>query len=108
MEEKLIRALEATGLSVYAIERPETIKNCIVYKYSESNESYSDDEADIESYKIYVNLYCESGLSKNKNLIKKSMKSEGFVLEFIAPALKSKELATIQQAFTFYYVEKNI
>ena len=70
MEEKLIKALEATGLPVYAIERPETIKNCIVYKYSESNESYSDDEADIESYKIYVNLYCESGLSKNKNLIK--------------------------------------
>lgn len=108
MEEKLIRALEATGLSVYAIERPETIKNCIVYKYSESNESYSDDEADIESYKIYVNLYCESGLSKNKNLIKKSMKSESFGLEYIAPAYKSKELATIQQAFTFYYVEKNI
>ena len=108
MEEKLIRALEATGLSVYAIERPETIKNCIVYKYSESNESYSDDEADIESYKIYVNLYCESGLSKNKNLIKQSMKSEGFGLKFIAPAYKSKELATIQQAFTFYYVEKNI
>lgn len=108
MEEKLIRALEATGLSVYAIERPETIKNCIVYKYSESNESYSDDEADIESYKIYINLYCESGLSKNKNLIKKSMKSEGFGLEYIAPAYKSKELATIQQAFTFYYVEKNI
>lgn len=108
MEEKLIRALEATGLSVYAIERPETIKNCIVYKYSESNESYSDDEADIESYKIYVNLYCESGLSKNKNLIKKLMKSEGFELEFIAPAYKSKELATIQQSFTFYYVEKNI
>lgn len=108
MEEKLIRALEATGLSVYALERPETIKNCIVYKYSESNESYSDDEADIESYTIYVNLYCESGLNKYKNLIKQSMKSEGFGLEYIAPAHKSKELVAIQQSFTFYYVQKNI
>lgn len=108
MEEKLVRALEVTGLPVYALERPETIKNCIVYKYSESNESYSDDEADIEKYTIYVNLYCESGLNKYKNLIKQSMKSEGFGLEYIAPAHKSKELATIQQAFTFYYVQKNI
>lgn len=107
MEEKLIRVLEDTGLPVYALERPETIKNCIVYKYSEKNESYSDDEADIESYTIYVNLYCESGLNKYKNLIKKLMKSEGFGLEYIAPAHKSKELATIQQAFTFNYAEKN-
>ncbi|MDB1970758.1 hypothetical protein [Clostridium tertium] len=108
MEEKLIRALEATGLPVYALERPETIKNCIVYKYSESNDSYSDDEADIEKYTIYINLYCESGLNKYKKLIKESMKSEGFGLEYIAPAHKSKELATIQQAFTFIYVQKNI
>jgi hypothetical protein len=107
MEEKLIRALEGTGLPVYALERPETIKNCIVYKYSEKNESYSDDEVDIEGYTIYVNLYCESGLNKYKNLIKQSMKSEGFGLVYIAPAHKSKELATIQQAFTFYYVQKN-
>lgn len=108
MEEKLVRALESTGLSVYALERPETIKNCLVYKYSESNESYSDDEADIESYKIYVNLYCESGLNKYKNLIKQSMKSEGFGMEYIAPAHKSKELGAIQQSFTFTYVQKNI
>lgn len=107
IEEKLIRALESTGLSVFALERPETIKNCIVYKYSESNESYSDDEVDIESYTIYVNLYCESSLNKNKDLIKQLMRSEGFELEYIAPAYKSKELSTIQQAFTFYYVQKN-
>ncbi|MDB1947673.1 hypothetical protein PMY35_07550 [Clostridium tertium] len=108
MEEKLVRALESTGLSVYALERPETIKNCLVYKYSESNESYSDDEADIESYKIYINLYCESGFNKYKNLIKQSMKSEGFGMEYIAPAHKSKELGVIQQSFTFIYVQKNI
>lgn len=107
MEEKLIRALETTGLPVFALERPETIKECIVYKYSESSESFSDDEVDIESYKIYINLYCESGLNRNKNLIKKIMRSEGFGLEYIAPAYKSKELATIQQAFTFYYAQKS-
>ncbi|WP_346889173.1 hypothetical protein [Clostridium sp. UBA1056] len=107
MEEKLIRVLEDTGLPVYALERPETIKNCIVYKYSEKNEFYSDDVADIENYTIYVNLYCESGLNKNKNLIKQLMKSEGFRLGYIAPAYRSKELGLNQLAFTFYYVQNN-
>ena len=31
MEDKLIKALEATGLPVYNLERPEGEKNCIVY-----------------------------------------------------------------------------
>lgn len=106
MEEKLIRALESTGLEAFNLERPESIKNCIVYTYSEEIEAYCDDEADIESFSIYINLYIESGLNKYKNLIKKAMKSEGFRLESIAVPYKSKELGIIQQAFTFYYAQK--
>lgn len=84
LEEKLIKALECTGLQVFNIERPETIKNCIVYTYLEKDEQYCDDESDIESFTIYVNLYVNTGLNKYKKIIKKSMKSEGFRLESIA------------------------
>jgi len=102
MEEKLIRALQSTGLEVYALERPEGTKSCIVYNYSETNQLYSDDDSDLTKYMIYVNLYCQSGLSKYRKQIKESMKSESFGLNYIAPAYKSKELG-IQQAFTFVY-----
>lgn len=106
MEKKLLKALESTGLEVFSLERPEGIKSCIVYNYSESYESYSDDNADLESFMIYVNLYTKSGLNKYKKLIKNAMKSEGFRLDRVAPAYKSRELATIQQALTFYYAQK--
>lgn len=105
MEEKLVKALESTGLEVFNLERPQGINNCIVYNYSESNGSYVDDEVDIENFTIYVNLYCESGLNKNKQLIKDAMKSEGFGLNFVAPAYKGNELKLIQQSFTFLYCQ---
>ena len=106
MEKKLLNALESTGLEVFNLERPEGIKNCIVYNYRESYESYSDDDADLQSFMIYLNLYTESELNKYKKIIKNAMKSEGFRLDIIASAYRNKELATIQQAFTFYYVQK--
>lgn len=106
MEDKLVKALESTGLDVFMLERPEMLNNCIVYTYSENDLSYSDDEADIEEYTIYVNLYCESGLNKYKKLIRTAMKSEGFVLGSVSIPYKGKEIPFIQQAFTFYYVAK--
>lgn len=105
MEEKLVKALERTGLNVFNLERPQTAKNCIVYNYMEQNQSYEDDEASIVKYTIYVNLYCESGLNKYKNLIKQELRSEGFRLQYVAPAYKSSELKLIQEAFTFLYSE---
>ena len=47
MEDKLIKALEATGLPVYNLERPEGEKNCIVYNYAEQIKSYEDNEESV-------------------------------------------------------------
>ena len=105
MEDKLIRALEATGLPVFNLERPERNKNCIVYNYAEQVKSYEDNEESVVKYTIYVNLVIQKGLNKTKNLIKENMRSEGFRVQYIPPAYKDSEFDFIQQAFTFTFVE---
>ena len=105
MEDKLIRALEATGLPVFNLERPEGNKNCIVYNYAEQVKSYEDNEESVVKYTIYVNLVIQKGLNKTKNLIKENMRSEGLRVQYIPPAYKDSEFDFIQQAFTFTFVE---
>lgn len=105
MEDKLIRALEATGLPVYNLERPEGQKNCIVYNYAEQIKGYEDNQESVIKYTIYVNLVIQKGLNKTKNLIKENMRSEGFRIQYIAPAYKDVELDYIQQSFTFVFSE---
>ena len=105
MEDKLIRALEATGLPVFNLERPEGNKNCIVYNYAEQVKSYEDNEESVVKYTIYVNLVIQKGLNKTKNLIKENMRSEGFRVQYIPPAYKDVEFDFILQAFTFTFVE---
>lgn len=105
MEDKLIRALEATGLPVYNLERPEGQKNCIVYNYAEQINSYDDNEESVVKYTIYVNLVIQKELNKTKNLIKENMRSEGFRVQYIPPAYKDGEFDFIQQAFTFTFIE---
>ena len=105
MEDKLIRALEATGLPVFNLERPEGNKNCIVYNYAEQVKSYEDNEESVVKYTIYVNLVIQKGLNKTKNLIKENMRSEAFRVQYIPPAYKDVEFDFIQQAFTFTFVE---
>lgn len=105
MEEKLIRALEKTGLPVYCLERPEGVSDCIVYSVAEKVKGYADNEEQVVKYDIYINLYIKSGLNKIKNLIKQNMRSEGFRVNYIPPAYKDGELDFIQQAFTFVFIE---
>lgn len=106
MEDILERCLEqATGLTVYSMERPEEVHECIVYTFAEMQHSASDDLEDVTEYDIYLNLYCKSGLNEKKRLIKEALKENGFLKVQIPQANMTDELGLINQAFNYLYVE---
>lgn len=108
MEELLIKILEeATGLEVYNLERPESVRECIVYNYSDKPFSSCDDKEDITEYTIYLNLYCDRGLNKLKKQIKDALEENNFFKFSIPPANVNDELGMVNQAFQYIYLEAN-
>ena len=107
MEDKLINCLEALGITVYNLQRPEEERECIVYNYSEDTFSTSDNIEDITKYVIYLNLYCDTGLNNWKKKIKKALESNGFSKMYIPPANFKDEAGLINQAFNYTYLELN-
>lgn len=106
MEELLIKVLEeATGLQVYNLERPEAVRECIVYTYSDDVFSTADDEEDIIKYVLFINLYCDAGLNRRKREIKEALEKNGFLKMYIPPANLTDELGLINQAFNYTYIE---
>lgn len=87
MEELLIRLLnQTTGLPVYNLKKPEETDNCIVYSYSESVFSYSDNKEDCIKYTVYLSLHIKSDLNKYKKLLKNVLNENGFYKITIPPA----------------------
>lgn len=107
MEEKLNKALEKTGIPFFHIRHPQVEQEYIIYKYSESSESFSDDEEDVTSYLIYLNLFCQSDFGRKKRAIKKYMKRYGFIKKDIPEPYMIRETREINQSFIYFYVEKS-
>lgn len=106
MEDKLKEALEKTGIPFFHIRHPQVEQEYIVYKYSESSESFSDDEEDVTSYLIYLNLFCQTEFGKKKKAIKKYMKECGFIKKDIPAPYMVRETREINQSFIYSYIEK--
>ena len=105
MEESLKKALTEIGLEYYYLRYPQDKIDCIVYSYSETAFSSSDDEEDAIKYNVYLNLYCNNGIKLKSKNIKSVMRKHGFIKLDIPPAFISDKSDIINQAFNYIYIE---
>lgn len=104
MEKKILEVLKEAGVPVYYISRKSNSTfPCLVYSFRETFEESSDDDEEITSYSIYINLYSTGNFIDLKNTVKKILKKHDFQKISIGIPVYDEELLCYELVLNYKY-----
>ncbi len=83
-------ALSNVGLPNFYIKREDETKECIVYNYIETPNSYGDMKESSTKYTVLLNVYCKTKIEATKKKVKEDMLNSGFKKVVIPNAVLEK------------------